>query len=205
MHFRILLPLIIALLSTNTEAVIIDRIAAIVNDHVISQSEVEAYKKLGLEISGLPEQEVPLQERINHHLVLAQIKRQPPISISEERIRETVESFTKEHGGNEEFLVFLNSVGMNFEEFYNEVREQLMIHEFINIRFRPFVNVQIEEAEKYYNETYKPALEQKGKPVPSFEESFDKIQAELARSRVKQRTLDWLAEIRRESSVYIKE
>lgn len=184
---------------------IIDRIAAIVNDDVITESEVDAIEKLELDISGLPKAESTMMDRINHHLLIQQIQRQPPPTVTPEMIRDTVDSFTRKHGGNEELLVFLNSIGMNYEDFENEVREQLSIREFINLRFRPFVNVKIEEAEKYYNEVYKPELEREGKSAPSFAESFDIVQSQLAVSRVSERTKEWLDQLKREASVYIKE
>jgi peptidyl-prolyl cis-trans isomerase SurA len=184
---------------------IVDRIAAIVNDDVITESEVAAIEKFGLDISGLPKAENTLMDRIHHHLALQQMQRQPPPAVTPEMIRDIVESFTREHGGNEELLVFLNSIGMNYEDFENEVREQISIREFINLRFRPFVNVKIEEAEKYYNEVYKPELEREGKPVPSFGESFEAIQSDLAASRVIERTNEWLDQLQKESSIYIKE
>ncbi len=188
-----------------THSAIIDRIAAIVNDDVITESEVTAIQKLGLDISGLPKAENTLMGRIHQHLVLQQIQRQPPPTVTPEMLRDIVDSFTREHGGTEELLVFLNSIGMNYEDFENEVREQLSIREFINLRFRPFVNVQIEEAEKYYSEVYKPELENEGKTVPSFAESFETIQSNLAASRVLERTKEWLDELKKDASIYIKE
>jgi parvulin-like peptidyl-prolyl isomerase len=184
---------------------IIDRIAAIANDDVITQSEVSAMEKLQLNVSGLPKAETPLVDRINHHLVIQQIHRQPPPTVTPEMIRDTVESFTRDHGGNEELLVFLNSIGMNYEDFENELREQLSIREFINLRFRPFVNVKIEEAEDYYNNVYKPEYEAEGKSAPAFAESFETIQSVLAASRVLERTKEWLDQLKKEASVYVKE
>jgi parvulin-like peptidyl-prolyl isomerase len=188
-----------------THSTIIDRIAAIVNDDVITESEVTAIQQLGLDISGLPKAENTLTGRIHQHLVLQQIQRQPPPTVTPEMIRDIVDSFTREHGGNEELLVFLNSIGMNYEDFENEVRKQLSIREFINLRFRPFVNVQIEEAEKYYNEVYKPELESEGKTAPSFAESFETIQSNLAASRVLERTKEWLDQLKKDASVYVKD
>lgn len=188
-----------------THSAIIDRIAAIVNDDVITESEVSAIQKLGLEISGLPGAENILMGRIHHHLVLEQIQRQPPPTVTPEMIRDIVDLFSREHGGNEELLVFLNSIGMNYEDFENEVREQLSIREFINLRFRPFVNVQIEEAEDYYNNVYKPEFEAEGKSAPSFAESFETIQSNLASSRVLERTKEWLDELKKDASVYVKD
>jgi hypothetical protein len=187
-----------------SSAVILDQIAAIVNDNIITYSEVSATEKLGLNVSGLPPESSTLEGRINHHLVIEQIERQPPPTVSNEMVQEVVDSFTREQGGPEEFLLFLNSIGMNYEDFDREVREQLSIREFINLRFRPFVSVRIEDAEAYYNEVLKPELQQKGEEVPPFAESFELIQSRLAESRVQERTKEWLQEIKEEASIYIK-
>jgi peptidyl-prolyl cis-trans isomerase SurA len=204
-NFASIAIIIILLFPIVSHAEIIDRIAAIVNDDVITQSEVSAMSKLEVDVSGLPKAETTLIDRINHHLVIQQIRRQPPPTVTPEMVKDTLESVTKEHGGNEEFLVFLNSIGMNYEDFVNEIQEQLRIREFINLRFRPFVNVKIEEAEDYYNNVYKPEFEAEGKSAPSFAESFETIQSVLASSRVRERTTEWLDQLKQEASVYIKD
>src|SRR6185503_20034595 len=78
-----------------THSEIIDRIAAIVNDDVITESEVTAIQKLGLDISGLPKAENTLMGRIDQHLVLQQIRRQSPPTVTPEMIRGIVDSFTR--------------------------------------------------------------------------------------------------------------
>ena len=206
MLFKIVLSIFTFVLTTPalSSAVILDQISAIVDEQIITHSEVSATEKLALNVSGLPPAPTPLEQRINHHLVIQQIERQPPPTVSREMIQEVVESFTRKLGGPEEFLLFLNSIGMNYEDFDREVREQLSIREFINIRFRPFVNVRIEDAEAHYNEVLKPELELKGEKVPPFAEAFELIQSKLAESRVQERTKEWLAELKKEASIYVK-
>lgn len=186
-------------------AAIIDRIAAIVNADVITQSEVEAVQKLGLNVSALPSDEGVLQERIDHHLVLQQIARQPPLTVAPERVQEIVDSIVQKYGGEEEFLMFLHSIGMNYQDFDKELREQLNIQAFITLRFRPFVNVTIDEAEQYYDDVYKRRFELAGQPAPPFAVSFDQIQKEIIESQVQQRTRQWLEEIRQSANIAIKE
>lgn len=186
-------------------AVIIDRIAVIVNADVVTQSEIDAIQQLGLNFSGLPPAENVLQDRINHHLVLQQISKQPPQSVAPERAQEIVDSYVQKYGGTEEFLVFLHSIGMNYEDFDRELREQLSIQAFVTLRFRPFVNVTIEEAEQYYDDVYKRRFELAGQPVPSFAISFDQIQQEMVESRVHERTAAWLEEIRRSAVINVKD
>ena len=186
-------------------AVIIDGIAAIVNDDVITHSELYAMEKLELHLSGLPEEENLLQQRINHHLVLQQMVKQPPIALTEEESQTAVESYSGRHGGPERFQQFLSSIGMNYADFQQEVRDELSVRKFITERFRPFVGITIEDAEKYYNNVYKPEREKLGKEVTPFAESFNEIQTLMVESQVQVRIKDWLQEIRRSATINIKE
>jgi len=200
-----ILLLVAALAPCVLSAEMIDRIAAIVNSEVITYSEVTAMKQLGLDVSDLPEKENILQRRVDEHLVLQQVAKQPPVSLSAEDVQSLLDSFASRHGGREELLLFLNSIGMSYADLEQEARDQLTIRNFLRARFRPFINIPLEQAEKYYTEIYKPALEQAGKPVPSFAESFDQIQGDLAQSQVLERTREWLVELRRSASITVKE
>lgn len=209
MHFKnapIQLLILLALVfgANNTAGVMIDRIVAIVNDDVITQSELDSFRQLGLHVSGLSTDKEILDQRIDHHLMLQQIAKQPPLSITEERFQEVVDSFIKKYGNMEEFLSYLNSIGMNYQDFEKELREQLRISAFIALRFRPFVNVSIEEAQTYYDEVYKRRFELAGMQAPSFALSFDQIQQEIVDSQVKDRTEKWLTELRQSSNITIK-
>jgi SurA N-terminal domain len=194
----------LAMITTSLHAVVIDKIRAIVNDEVITDSELYAIEHLNLDLSGLPPRENWLQRRIDYKLILQQMKRQPPLEVPEEEFQIAVDTFAARHGGMEEVLVFLNKVGMNYADFEQELRNQLQIRAFIRIRFRPFVNIRLEEAEKYYNETYKPRLEKEGKPVPEFEEALDDVQTEMVESNVRERAKQWLDELRGSANITIK-
>jgi parvulin-like peptidyl-prolyl isomerase len=206
MHFKTAAAALLLLAAIHAaNAAVIDRLAVIVNDDVVTGSELDSIRQLQLHVSGLPAEETVLQERIDHHLVLQQIEKQPPLAFSAERYQEIIDSFVRKHGGaEEEFLVFLNSIGMNYQDFEKELREQLNIAAFIALRFRPFVNVSIEDAEKYYNEIYKPRLEKEGQKAPSFALSFDAIQQEIVDAQVAERTRQWLQELRKSSAITIK-
>ena len=197
--------LVLITLARSASAEIIDRIAVIVNGDVIAQSEIDAIQKLGLNVSGLPAGPGALQDRIDHHLVLQQILKQPPLTVPAERVQQVIDSYVQKYGGTEEFLVFLHSIGMNYQDFDTELREQLNIQAFISLRFRPFVNVTIDEAERYYNEVFKPRYENRGQPAPPFASTFDQIQQEVVESQVQERTHKWLEEIRQSSTINVKE
>jgi hypothetical protein len=202
---RVTIVIWLLLAAGSVSAVIIDKIAAIVNDDVITQSEIYAVSNLNLDISGLPKRDSVLQRRIDYHLVLQQLLKQPPVNVPESDVQAVLEGFSRRHGGPEEILIFLNSIGMNFSDFEQEVRNQLSIQAFIRLRFRPFVNIRLEEAQKYYEQVYKPRLEKQGKPVPEFEESLDAIQTEMSETTVQQRTTEWLDSLRQTATINIKE
>jgi parvulin-like peptidyl-prolyl isomerase len=205
MHFNFrCLALLILLLPLPAGAVVIDKISAIVNDDVITQSEIYAIGQLQLHLSGLPLKDV-LEERIEHHLVLQQIAKQPPLLIPEPEVQQQITLYTQSHGGTDKLIEFLSSIGMNYSDFETEVREQMSIRRFVADRFRPFVNISIEEAEKYYKEIYAPRLKAAGQEVPPFPDAFNEIQTQLIESRMQDRIKDWLEELRRAATINIKE
>jgi parvulin-like peptidyl-prolyl isomerase len=186
------------------QAVVIDGIAAIVNEDVITISELSAMQSLNLELSGLPSEGSILQDRINHHLVLQQMAKQPPVALTQAEVQAALKAYEEQRGGTEKLMEYLNNIGMNYSDLEREIREQLSIHRYITERFRPFVAITIEEAEKYYNEVYKPWLEDLRREVPSFEESFNEVQAMMVESQVQDKLKEWLAEIRATATINIK-
>jgi peptidyl-prolyl cis-trans isomerase SurA len=206
MHFRtITLFLLCALCVEKSSAVIIDRVAAIVNDDVITQSELDKAKALDLYISGLPGKDTILQERIDYHLVLQQLKAQPPVVITPEEIQSAYEDFVVRHGNEELLDHFLQNAGMNHDDLMKEIRDQLSIRKFIRDRFRPFVNITIEDAEDYYEKVYKPAQELLGKTPPPFAEVFAEIQNQMVESRVQDQLAQWLEKIKEEATINVKD
>jgi hypothetical protein len=203
---RLLFLLLLALiLPVSLNAVVIDQIAAIVNDDVITKSEIEAMEKLDLRLSGLPRKDSTLDERIDFHLALQQLKVQPPVLLSDEDVEDTWNSLELRYGGEDELNDFLSEIGMNRQDLILEIRNQLSIRKFIRDRFRPFVNITIQDAEDYYEKVYKPAGEMLAKDVPPFAEIFPEIQNLLVESKIQDRIVEWLEQLRKESRVNIKD
>jgi parvulin-like peptidyl-prolyl isomerase len=200
--FCFLLLLTVPLVS---QAVIIDKIAAIVNEDVVTQSELDAMEKLDLRLSGLPRRDSILQERIDHHIALQQLKTQPPVLLSEEEVESALNSFEARRGGAEELMLFLTSIGMNHQDLIQEIRNQLSIRKFIRDRFRPFVNITIEDAEDYYEKVYKPAAEMLAKDVPPFAEVFGEIQNLMVESKVQDHIVEWLQNLRKQARINVKD
>lgn len=202
---RTILVCALLLAAIPAHAVVLDRIAAIVNDEVITQSEVYAAEQLKLQLESLPIQDSMLQERIDHHLILQQLTRQPPVQLDEEVIQAEIDSFVEAHEGKEATSRFLSSVGLTDSDLAKEIRDQITIRQFVAFRFRPFVNISLDQAEKYYEDIYVPILKSKGLEAPSFADSFDEIQSEMIQAQVQERVKTWLEELRSNANITIKE
>lgn len=201
-------PVFIALipvLYAPADAVVIDGIAAIVNRDIISRSELYELEHLDLRISGLPSRENLLQERIDHHLVLQQLREQPPIMVPDEEVYAAIHSYSEHRGGMEKLVEFLASIGMNYQGLQQEVREQISIRNFITDRFRPFVNITIDDVETYYHEIYKPERDRMGLETGPFLESFPEAQQSLIESRIQGSLAEWLQALRKEATLSIKD
>ena len=196
---------LLILLANPGDTLIIDKIAAIVNESVITQSELDAMQKLDLRLSGLPRKDSILQERIDFHLALQQLKTQPPVLVPEEEQEDAIASFQLRHGGEDELNEFLSKIGINRDDLIVEIRNQLSIRKFIRDRFRPFVNITLEDAEDYYEKVYRPAGEMLAKEVPPFAEVFSEIQNLLVDSKIQERIVEWLEEMRQEARINVKD
>ena len=197
--------ILMVVFSIAAEGVVIDKIAAIVNEDVITQSEVDAIGKLDLQLSGLPRAPSMLQERIDFHLALQQLKNQPPVLLTDEEIQSAFDTIRFRYGSEDDLLDFLNSIGMSRDELLLEIRSQLSIRKFIRERFRPFVNITLEDAEDYYEKVYKPAGEMLAKDVPPFAEVFSEIQNLMVESKIQDRIAEWSQELRKTARIHIKE
>lgn len=193
------------LIVSSLDAIIVDKIAAIVNNDVITQSEVAITKQLDLHISGLSAEKDPFQQRIDHKLLQQQLTKQPPVPLTDEEVHQEILRYAGRHGNDEQLFHFLNSIGMNYSDFEKEVRDQLSIRRFITERFRPFVNITIEEAERYYENTYVPRRRKEGMEVLPFAESFSEVQNEMVESLVQKRLTEWLEELRQSATINIKD
>ncbi len=94
---------------------------------------------------------------------------------------------------------------MNYSDLETEIREQLSIRKFITERFRPFVNITIEEAEQYFENTYVPRRQKEGREALPFAESFTEVQNEMVESLVQKRLSDYLEQLRQSATINIKD
>ncbi|UFS72004.1 peptidylprolyl isomerase [Geomonas sp. RF6] len=136
---------------------VIDSIAAIVNDEVITAHEVDREyaqilkeKNPGSDLIGL--RGVALNRLVDKKLIDQKI-REAGIKVSDEELKQSIEDVKKQNNLSQEALVAaLASQGMSYEEYRNQLREQLERVRLMSQEVRAKIQVGEKEMRTYYDE-----------------------------------------------------
>lgn len=185
-------PLLLCLIVTRLAgAEIIDRIVAVVNDHVITLSDVRRAERVR-EVLGYPkiDQKQLVRELVDAQLIEEQITQFFGVEVSEAEI----DTMMKSVG---------DLRGVPVDVVRDAVRRRLRTEEFFNLRFRQFLRATDDEIREYYNKIFVPAAQQKGGPVPSLEQVTEMIRENIVQEKATQDVETWLTATRRRSDIEI--
>lgn len=155
--------LLLAPIRTNAE--IVDRIVACVNDDIIMLSELNAYMTpyaAQIKQSGytLDDERIALhrvrseilQKLIDAKLTDQQISKYK-ISVTEDELDGIIAEFMEKNKVTEEMLTAdLERTGMTMEDYRNRVREQIQRSRIVNIAVKSRIVITRQDAERYYQE-----------------------------------------------------
>lgn len=161
----------LAVAAAPAAAEVVDRIVAVINDSVITLSELNAATAVALDKLGSEEKKDPakvkeLKSRTLDNLVEQKLVKQAAdkagIDISEREIDNAVEDIKKQNNLTQEALLLaLAQSGLTVREYREQLKEQIRQVKFINKEFRSKISIQPEEVEDYYktniDEFYGPA------------------------------------------------
>ena len=195
--------LLLLLFAALLPAEIIDQIAATVDNQVITTSEVDEAVRVAAFINGEQPDLSPAARRkmtdrlIEQILVLREmgLTRYPEPAASEigEMMTQVKAGFT----GDAAFQESLAAHKLSVQQLEKALRQQITLVRFIDLRFRPEVQVQDNDVQQYYETVFLPELRKKGvKPEPSFDDAQEQCEEELTAQLVDKRVDAWLAEAR---------
>lgn len=133
-------------------AEVVDRIVAVVNDTIITLSELESAEKesksaLG---SGSLDRDEILNELINKRL-MKQVAERYGIDVTESELDSAIGDVMERNNFTEEVLrTELIKQGMSYEEYRDQLREEIRQVKFTEVVFRGQVQVSEEDIENYY-------------------------------------------------------
>jgi antitoxin component HigA of HigAB toxin-antitoxin module len=205
----ILLLLLLVLLCAPARAVVVDRIAVVVGDKVITESEIEqrirlaAFQNHQTAELGLNARRSAAEELINQRLVEREmdVGRYPRIDVSQRKglIGEYEKS---EHADPAGLAKMLSSYGLSVADLEEELGRQSDLLTFLNLRFRPAVQVTDQDIQKYFDSLSNGAGRNLQKAqAGALNEMRDQIEQKLTAERADREMDLWLRDQRNRTRI----
>lgn len=183
----------------------IDRIIAVVNDQVITLTDIRIVKAFGFyeeEIKGL-KTGVPffiLERLIDQKLAIQ-------LSSEEVKIDKEVEAYLKnmsEKIGDERVQKTLAEYGFDLDGLREYIYEKILFQKLISRKFGQSVVVTLDEIENYYKGTYVPIQKEKGLEPQPMIELLHEIESTIRENKIKKHVEDWINKLKSQADIQIK-
>jgi hypothetical protein len=209
MSFRVIASLVV--LGCLAPAVIIDRIAVIVGNSIVKESDVKRDIRVTSFLDNetpdlsLPAQRKALNRLIDQVFIRREIDLGNYPTATLQQADQQLERIKKERFRTEGvFNQALRKYDLSALDLRTQFQWQLTVLRFIDIRFKPAVLITGDEIEKYYRD-HAAALRRQYPGKSSLAELRSQIRQTLIDERVNQQFFAWLDEQRRETKVQFRE
>ncbi len=185
---------------------IIDRIIAVVNDQVITLSDIRIAETFGLYENINAESEENLHQQILEKLIDQKLIIQltgERVSVEEEELEAELERIT-EKIGSYEVQKRLVQFGLDRNVLKEYLHEKLLYRKILSRRFSQSVIVSLKEIESYYIQNYVPSHRAKGFEPKPMVELLDKIESAIKQKKIENKVLEWIKNLRQEADIQIK-
>ena len=186
---------------------VVDVIVALVNDDVITRSDLLWAMALDAE-SPSPAGPISsdvlrrmLDVVIEQRLVGLEAARIPTAEVTQDEINKKRAELIAQFPAEAAFRQRVESVGLTPERIDELIRQRILIERFIEFRFYSFVFVSEQEKEKYYREVLVPKVQKAGQVPPSFDQVRDTITEILKQEKIGQELDRYLANARQRADV----
>ncbi len=201
---RLLLAVLV--LSVAARAVIIDQIAITVGNQAITQGEITRDIQLSALVSGEKPRETLESRRkaagrlVEQALVRAEINFGSYPQVSPADVDQAYSATERSLGGSAALAATLKQYALSPADLRAYLQWQLALLKFIDLRFRPAVQVSSEDVDKYYRENVL-AQSDKGSTPASLNDLRDQIQQKLTGERVDQQVDEWIKRARSRTAI----
>ena len=185
---------------------VVDRILAIVNDEVITLTDVNIIQAFGLfedlEESPDEDRQTQILNRLISQKLVIQLASER-IVVAEEELEASLSDVIQETDpvlAERALLQF----GLDWDDLKSYLREKLLFQKIVSQRFSRGVIVSIEEIERYYEQVYVPSQRQKALSPQPMIEVLGQIEGDLQREKVKDQVREWIENLKREANIQIK-
>ena len=157
----IILAILFALNPRPADAALVDKIKAVVNNEVITQSEIDrmlypiydrykdTYEGAVLEKKLTQASKEILDQLVEDRLILSEARKKN-ITVSEEEIDKKIEDLKANFSSEKEMLESLHQQNLTIKDLRNRLTDQIMINKVIDSEIRYHIQILPQEAESYY-------------------------------------------------------
>jgi exonuclease I len=184
-------------------AYVIDKVEAVVNDHVITMSDVDrAVQVEKSEVSGAGKDESALRKAaldslINRALLLDDARK---FTLAQVTPAEVEQAFMKVKNGypdEKSFEEALKREGITQDELKYNLRDQILVVKYVDLRIRAFVLVTPDEEKKYYEE------HKKDFGTRDFAEVEPEIKRLLTEQKTDKKLAEYLRDLKKDANIII--
>ena len=192
-------------------AQVVDRMVAVVNKHVILESELDQATRVEFLLQRKPiatltaaDRVAMLDRLIERSLLDQQIMNPGMLDPTPQELAAKVKEVRAgipAAGTDAQWKVLLSSYGLTQEDLEEQLTDQVRILRFIDLRFRGLVRVDTSAIETYYQQTFLPEVRRRNAPEPKLEEVSDKIEQILIEQRIDELLNNWLKTLRAQAHI----
>jgi hypothetical protein len=188
---------------------IVDRAVAVVNGHVILQSDweegiaLEAFLNArGADTFTSAERKATLDRLIDQELLREQVRTFEPAPQEKVAARlAEVRKLYPEAASEEGWRVALKKCGLTQATIEKRLADEIQLMRSVEARLRPSIQIDQHAVESYYRDDLLPELKKKGEREVTLAEVFGRIKDLLAEQRLNQLLNGWLASLRSGSRI----
>jgi len=181
----------------------IDRIVAVVNEQVITLTDLRIAEAFGLYDEELKERSGNLRPLILERLIDQKLV----IDLAGEEVlveKKELDSFQAriiERLGNDRVRRKLDEFDLDWDDLRGYIREKINYQKIIYRKFSQRVIVSLKEIEDYYQQSYVPSQREKGLESRPMMEILDEIESLIIQEKVKTKINDWIKNLRKKADI----
>jgi peptidyl-prolyl cis-trans isomerase SurA len=196
----------LALLPLPARAVMVDRIAAVVDRQVITVSEINQM----VELRFFPRRASASNDDYRHDILDAlvaqalrfrDVERFGGQDIPKDSIEARVREIQGRFSSTADFEAALRRAELSADEFRALVKRQMQVEAYIQERFAPKIFISSDDIEAYYRGKWSEQRRARGLPIPPLADVREEIRTALKSSQLQSEIDRWTAQLRAHANV----
>lgn len=176
-------------------AQLVDKMVAVVENHIITLSDVRQEREIRSRLGEKPEEDdrALIREMIDDYLIEEQSSNFPGVDVTPEEIDTELKNSPAQEGPAPPAI-------------RAAIGRRIRMQKYFDLRFRQFIRPSDEDVQKYYDEVFVPEAKRRGlNPIPALAQITDAVRTNVIQEQMKHEINVWLDAIRTRSNIEVFE